>query len=530
MSDKDKRPQGSSPVRATGGTGTSTASGGPGNAALATQLEQAKSATILMPLGGTLALPDVAQLPAAGPDVAGGGDTLSEYHAWQAALKALRGFEDQHKGDLFSYGRPEDMKERYALENAVTQTFNAMSPQEQQIIYESEMRFAEWKKEFDAKCEADEQERRRVWMYEYAGLDPDKRVDAATLNEAFERAKSDKARESLHQSITAIPNMIGEEMKGVANSLYAAGHATETGNEGWLGGAAKSLWNLGVDGVHMAGHVGGSTVETAGEMAGGATVMAADPGGSLDRYVEETEASRKNIRQTLTDGSGGGGLLTEAHAAVLAYTPGVKDIGEGFSNTSLESPEQTEAWKNRSATDRVVQSSAGISSFAGTLAGVGGAASKAKAFVKPKSVKAPVPVTPDAPSPVKAPVKKGGGPDSQVAGASARAAAPDARAGRFWEADDFMGGKMDDASSTAIRNELQDEISAMNLTPDELAARGMDRGLTGLNNAPDEWLPKYKKGQTNTEAYADLWARPSPQIPATLLRLPRRSWTNIAGE
>jgi hypothetical protein len=299
--------------------------------------------------------------------------------------------------------------------------------------------------------------------------------------------------------------MIGEEMKGVANSLYAAGHATETGNEGWLGGAAKSLWNLGVDGVHMAGHVGGSTVETAGEMAGGATVMAADPGGSLDRYVEETEASRKNIRQTLTDGSGGGGLLTEAHAAVLAYTPGVKDIGEGFSNTSLESPEQTEAWKNRSATDRVVQSSAGISSFAGTLAGVGGAASKAKAFVKPKSVKAPVPVTPDAPSPVKAPVKKGGGPDSQVAGASARAAAPDARAGRFWEADDFMGGKMDDASSTAIRNELQDEISAMNLTPDELAARGMDRGLTGLNNAPDEWLPKYKKGQTNTEAYADLW-------------------------
>jgi hypothetical protein len=81
----------------------------------------------------------------------------------------------------------------------------------------------------------------------------------------------------------------------------------------------------------------------------------------------------------------------------------------------------------------------------------------------------------------------------------------DDSADKFWEADDFLGGKMDDAESVAIRKELEAEIAGMNLSPEEIVERKMERGLTGLNNAPEEWLPKYKKGATNSEAYEDVW-------------------------
>lgn len=502
MSEKDKRVQASSPAQVTGG-GAPSVEVGESNAQMMNMLKDAKRGPVPVYLGGNvidLSLPDVEQLPAS--TGSGSGDktgTLDRYQAWLDAVKALRVFEDQHNDDLFSYGVGESAQERFALTDAVKLSFGAMSPEERQVVYESEVRFAEWKKDFDVQSEAQDKEKRRVWMYEYAGLDPDVRVSQATLNEAFEQAKQGKARQSLHEDITGVPNMIGGGIQGMADDFYGAAHASKTGNEGWLDGAAKSLWNLGVDAAHMVGHVGGSAVQTAGEMAGGAAVTAADPGGSFDRYVDDKESSRKNIRQTLADGGGGGGLISEAHAAILAYTPGVQDIGEGFSNTSLESPEQTEAWKNRSASDRVVQSAGGISALSGTLAGVGGGASNVKGLLKPKKVKAPTSTKPGS-----AATKLDNGPavGASKAGTGVKKVADDSE---FWTKDDFLGGQVDPATRTAIQRELADDIDGMNLSPDELKTRKLENGLTGLRNAPEEWMPKYHKPGKHGEAFDDVW-------------------------
>lgn len=494
MSEKDKRTQPPGLLRSTGGSSrASEPTGDASNAMMATQLAQAKRGTVVMPLGGVLNLPDVESLPTVSGAGTGGVD---RYNTWMTAVKSLRAYEEQHMDDPFSYGRPEAIRERYQLQEAAQQSFNAMSPEEQQIVVDSEVRFAKWKDEFDAKCMAEDKEKRRVWMYEYAGLDPSKPVDAATLQQAFEQAQAEKSRASVHDNITAIPNMIGDEFQDAANGLYRETHISKTGQEGWLDGAAKSLWNLGVDGVHMIGHGAGSLTKTGGEMAGGAAAVAMDPQGAASRFVTEKETSRKNIQQTLTDGGASGGMLTQAHAAILSYTPGVQNIGEGLSNASLESPATTEAWKNRSAQDRIVQTAGGISEFAGTLAGVGSVATKAKSLLKPKPG--------NAPGPVKA-AKTLDSPEANIANRGSRGVTPTDQSGRFWEADDFMGGKMDDATAQAIRKELEDEIATMNLSPAEIEARGMQRGLTGLNNAPEEWLPKYKKGNTNTEAYGDVW-------------------------
>jgi len=251
----------------------------------------------------------------------------------------------------------------------------------------------------------------------------------------------------------------------------------------------------------MLGHVSGSLIQTGGEMAGGAAVTAADPGGSFDRYVDEKESSRKNIQQTLADGGGGSGVISKAHAAILAYTPGVKDIGEGFSNASLESPEQTEAWKNRSASERVVQSAGGIGALSGTLAGVGGAATKMKALIKPTGVKAPAPLKPGAANTMKK-IDDGPSVGSKNAGTSARKLADDSE---FWTKDDFLGGQVDPAKRTSIQRELADEIDGLNLSPEELKSRKLENGLTGLNNAPDEWMPKYHTPGKHAEAFNDVW-------------------------
>ena len=104
-------------------------------------------------------------------------------------------------------------------------------------------------------------------------------------------------------------------------------------------------------------------------------------------------------------------------------------------------------------------------------------------------------------------VPESDGPTARVEPSSRTdvSSAPDERVGKYWEDDDFLGGKMDDAEAAGVRQELEAEIAAMNLSPEEIVERKMQRGLTGLNNAPEEWLPKYKKGASNAEAYEDVW-------------------------
>jgi hypothetical protein len=475
--------------RGTGGVGPGES---PSNALMVDQLKQAGSTTVLMPQGGNLTLPDVDKLPAVATEL----DGVARYQAWIEAVKALRAYQDDNNGDPFSFGRPDAVRERFGLQQAVQETFGAMSAQEQQIVFESEQRFASWKTEFEAQCTAEDEEKRRVSIYEYAGLDPDKRVDPATLQAAYERSRAAKARQGLHDDVTMLPDMIGGELQEAANAIYGAGHLPETGNEGWLDGAARSMWNLGVDGVHMLGHGAGSLTKTGGEMAGGLAVTVADPVGAAGRFVDDKESSRKKIARTLTDGSGGG-LLTEAHAALLAYTPGVQDIGEGISNTSLESPAQTEAWKSRSGSERVTQTAGGIGEFSGMLAAGAGAATKLKNLSRPGAGSAPARSPVDArsgrsPLPDGAAVKRAGG-----AGVTPKKRAPGP------EADgDFLGGK----TST--------EVAAQNAVD-----LGLESGAKppGFNSVPEEWLPRYVEIDKNpvtgretrrfNDGLSDVWGK-----------------------
>jgi hypothetical protein len=236
-----------------------------------------------------------------------------------------------------------------------------------------------------------------------------------------------------------------------------------------------------VEGLGSAAHIGGYMASqvpgAAGNLVGSALTTASDPKAAMQGFVSEREDTRKRMTQTFKDG-GGSDLASSVGAGVISYVPGLKGMAEGAGNVSLTEPSQTLArQQDPDWVGNVAQFAGGTGEFAGTAAAVA--------------------------APVSAGVKRMQRAPGKTASARPRAtgARPKAAgAARHWEADDFLGGKMDDLSAARARKELQSELDGMGLSPAELQRRGLDDGITSFNNMPEEWLPDYIEIQRGTKS------------------------------
>jgi hypothetical protein len=283
------------------------------------------------------------------------------------------------------------------------------------------------------------------------------------------------ASEAIHQvgeDVGDFGNDVSDGIRSGADAAYKNSRMQIEADDWLITRGLKHTANFLGDVGHTGAYMVSQAPMVAGQAAKGVTQAVADPQGTVNNYIDEHEDSRKAMRKTFEDnGASGAGAATTS--ALLSYFPGLKDMAEGGGNVSLTDPEQTlQRQQNPDMLGNISQFSGGLSATAGTIAG------GLKAPNTLRNVKTRITGKPDLPNTR--------GPD-------------------FWKNDDFMGGKIDDSAAVTIRKELQDEIDGMGLSPNEIAERGMERGLTGLNNAPDEWMPKYHRSGKHAEAFADVW-------------------------
>ena len=311
--------------------------------------------------------------------------------------------------------------------------------------------------------------------------------------------------EELGDSMSELGTDVASGIRSGADKVYEHSRFRSEQNDWLITRGAKNTANFFGDVGHTGGYMASQVPLVAGQMGEQAADFTGNPKESVSSFVTEKEQNRKEMREVLGNG-GGGGVATDIHSALMTYVPGVQDMAEGVGNVSLTSPAQTlSREQNPNGMQNAAQFSGGLGAFAGTAAGVGKAPSSirgAGSRIKQSFGRGGSPKTTGAAASGSAQLPKGKSakpavsgqpsPKKTAAAAGARktgAAAKDAS--RFWEADDFLSGKVDEAGAAKVAKELQDELDGMKLSADDLQQRGLEDGITSFNNMPEEWLPEY---------------------------------------